>query len=55
MLFVVLVLLEALSSLRFVEGLLFSRLVLCIMVIFSPMVGWLVGLGCCGMCVGGVY
>ena len=54
-LFVDLVLLEAFSSLWFIESLLFSRLVLCLMVTSSHMVGWLVGLGCCGMWVSGVY
>ena len=54
-LFVYLVLLEAFSSLWFIEGLIFSRLVLCLVVTSSPMTGWLVGLGYCGVWVSGVY
>jgi hypothetical protein len=40
-----LVLLEAVSSLGFIEGFLFSRVMLCLMVTSSPMVGWLMGRG----------
>ncbi len=41
-----LVLLGAVRSLRFDEGFLFSRVMLCLMVMSSPMAGWLVGRGC---------
>ena len=50
-----LVLLEAVSSLGFIEGFLFSRVMLCLMVTSSPMVGWLMGRGCCSMWVGCMY
>jgi len=50
-----LVLLGAVSSLGVDEGFLFSRVMLCLMVTSSPVVGWLMGRGCCGMWVNGVH
>ena len=52
---VVLVLLEAISSLGFSASFLFSRVMLCLVVTSSPMVGWLMRRGCCGMWLGGMY
>ncbi len=50
-----LVLLGASFPLGFDEGFRFSRVMLCVNGIRSPVMGWLVGRGCCGMCGDDVY